>query len=172
MTTASLPCTRPTLLELDRAYRPELMRAARRMTRTNHDAEDLVQETMERALAALDRFEPGTNARAWLHRIMRNAFVSRVRRHNVERRILQTLSLDEREPTDVTSNARVFGDKLIRIVDEMPAPYREALLLVGLDDQSYQDAATELGCPVGTVMSRIHRGRKWAQAQLAEEAAA
>lgn len=172
MTSTTLPRTRPSLLELDRAYRPELMRAARRMTRTTHDAEDLVQETMERALAALDRFEPGTNARAWLHRILRNAFVSKARRRTVERRVLTSMSLDEREHGDVTTSARVFGDKLVAVVDAMPAPYRDALLLVCLDDHSYQDAATELGCPVGTVMSRIHRGRKWAQERLGEEVAA
>lgn len=168
----TIALSRPTLLELDRAYRDELMRAARRMTRTQHDAEDLVQETMERALAALPRFEPGTNARAWLHRILRNAFVSKARRRTVERRALERLSFDDREHVDVTSHARVFGEKLIRVVNDMPAPYRDALLLVGLDDHSYQDAADELGCPVGTVMSRIHRGRKWAQEKLAAEAAA
>lgn len=169
--TTQLTKPRPSLIDLDRAYRAELLRAARRMARSEHDAEDLVQETMERALAALDRFEPGTNARAWLHRILRNAFVSRARRRNVERRVLTSMAWEDREHDDVQAVARVFGDRLVSIVAEMPSQYRDALLLVGLDDHSYQDAADELGCPVGTVMSRIHRGRKWAQERLARDAA-
>ncbi|MDT8855736.1 sigma-70 family RNA polymerase sigma factor [Paracoccaceae bacterium Fryx2] len=137
---------------------PALRIYARSLCRNAADADDLVQDTLVKALANIHRFVPGTNLRAWLFTIMRNTFLTRIKKQ-------------KREPTgdaDCVSGLRsveptqewtVFGRQLMAAVDRLPAQYREMIILVVMLGESYQDAAELCGCAVGTVKSRVNRAR-------------
>ena len=160
------------LPHLDAAYR-----LAYALTGQRADAEDLVQEACLRAYAAFERYEMGTNARAWLLTILRRV-------HLNDRRRLSThptpLTLDgTREgdaPRDVADAAALAPDEeavrasdrraLLAALAELPEEYRAVLALVDLDGLRYAEAAEVLGCPIGTVMSRLHRGRQRLGARL------
>jgi len=137
-----------------------LFGAAYRMTGNAHDAEDLVQETMLRAYRAIDRFEPGTSARAWLltilQRVRTDAFRRRLRRP-------RTVELTEESPQPAVApaqNALASGyEDLERAIATLPEVFRTAVVLRDVQELSYAEIADALGVPVGTVMSRIHRGR-------------
>jgi RNA polymerase sigma-70 factor (ECF subfamily) len=142
---------------------------ALRLTRNRAEAEDVVQETCLRAFRAFDRFDPGTNCRAWLFTILRNVFLNRVR--SQERDVLETDlgSLDAVEPTvdnrvERSSPEEQFLQSVLhgdvdRAIQTLPLMFREAVVLVDLEGSSYREAAEVLGCPLGTVMSRLFRGR-------------
>ena len=121
-------------------------------------ADDLVQETLLRALANIDRFERGTNLTAWLFTILRNHFRSeyRKRRREVE-------DVDERHSSQLKSqpaqDSRLEFTELMTALDELPADQREALILVGASGFSYEEAAGICGCAVGTIKSRVNRAR-------------
>ncbi|MCU0672797.1 MAG: sigma-70 family RNA polymerase sigma factor [Myxococcota bacterium] len=164
-------------------YLGELHGTAVRLTRSHSDADDVLQETVMRAWAFWDRFEEGTNARAWMHRILFNTFVNGWRRKKREREVLGVVREDEgREPHWARGERALgpsavelesgLGDEVSAALDEMPEVFRGAVKLVDLGGRSYKDAADILGCPVGTVMSRLHRGRRWLQERLREYAAA
>jgi RNA polymerase sigma-70 factor (ECF subfamily) len=135
-----------------------LFGAAYRMTGNAHDAEDLVQETFLRAYRALDRFESGTNARAWLHTILQRVRTDAFRRR---KRRPQTVELTGEGPAIPPSqNALASGhEDLERALSALPEAFRTAVVLRDLQELSYAEIAAALGVPVGTVMSRIHRGR-------------
>jgi len=146
-----------------------LFRYALRLTQNRAEAEDLVQETYLRAFRRFDQFEAGTNCRAWLFTIMRNIFLNRVRRSGIE---LTTDDLAAWESGDsVTAPDPIRGtpeDEFLltvlhgdvdRALRGLPAPYREAIVLADLEGLSYREVSEVLGCPVGTVMSRLFRGR-------------
>lgn len=137
---------------------PELSRTALRLTRGTALADDLVQETLTRAWQARKSFRPGTNARAWTHRILFNTYVNHYRKKKREREVLEELR--EISPRSSRSAYDGFGDEVTAALNALQAEFREAVELVDLGDLSYQDAADRLDCPVGTVMSRLHRGRK------------
>ena len=122
---------------------PDLSRTALRLTRGSTLADDLVQETLARAWQARASFQPGTNARAWTHRILFNTYINHYRKKKREREALEEL--------------RSMGAAALQALQP---EFRRAVELVDLGDLSYQDAAHALECPVGTVMSRLHRGRK------------
>jgi RNA polymerase sigma-70 factor (ECF subfamily) len=137
---------------------PELCRTALRLARGTALADDLVQETLARAWQARASFRPGTNARAWTRRILFNTYINHYRKKKREQE-----ALDELRSASRTSHRGVhdgFGDEVAAALRALRPEFREAVELVDLRDLSYQDAADQLACPVGTVMSRLHRGRK------------
>jgi RNA polymerase sigma-70 factor (ECF subfamily) len=142
-----------------------LFGAAYRMTGNAHDAEDLVQETFLRAHRAFERFTPGSNARAWLHTILQRVRTDAFRR---TKRRPETVELTgegpgEAPPQDALASGR---EDLERALRGLPEAFREAVVLRDIQELSYAEIATALGIPVGTVMSRIHRGRALLRAAL------
>lgn len=139
---------------------PSLRRAARALARDYDRGEDLVQETLLRAHRFAHRFEPGSNLRAWLHRILSNVFASERRRARREREVLERhheeqLGEDASEPLEDE-----VSPSLEQGIAALHPELRSVFLLVALDDLSYRETAERLGCPIGTVMSRLHRARK------------
>ncbi|MGO8957527.1 MAG: sigma-70 family RNA polymerase sigma factor [Streptosporangiaceae bacterium] len=161
--------------------RSHLYPAALRMTRNHGDAEDLVQETMVRAYAGLRNFTPGTNGRAWLFRILANTFVNGCRRRR--RQPVEVLSDDletlQRGSLGAASGARPARSAEAEAMDRLPDPgvmealaglpkcFRSAIYLADVEGYPYREVADILGIPVGTVMSRLHRGRMKLRQQLA-----
>jgi RNA polymerase sigma-70 factor (ECF subfamily) len=143
-----------------------LFAAAYRMTGNAHDAEDLVQETFLRAHRAFDRFEPGSNARAWLHTILSRVRTDLYRR---TKRRPETVEMAGEGPSvPPPQNALASGlEDLERALQALPEAFREAVVLRDLQEMSYAEIAGALGIPVGTVMSRIHRGRALLREALA-----
>jgi RNA polymerase sigma-70 factor, ECF subfamily len=156
--------------------------AALRMTRNPQDAEDLVQETMLRAYRAFDRFEAGTNLKAWLFRILTNAYINTYRKRQREP---QKVSADEVEefdlyrelknhdtqfeatPESIVLDSLVDSD-IIDAIDDLPEQFRLAVILSDIEGFSYAEMAEIMDVPMGTVMSRLHRGRKALQKRLWE----
>jgi RNA polymerase sigma-70 factor (ECF subfamily) len=134
------------------------------------EAHDLVQDTVERALRFENSFEPGTNVRAWLMQVLFSVFVTRCRRARRERRALQTLVSDPcawTRPDEAPAMLRL-SPKVERAIEDLPRQFAAVVRLVDLDERSYKDAADALGVPVGTVMSRLFRGRRLLAARLGE----
>ena len=131
---------------------------AYRMTRNAHDAEDLVQETLLRAYRAFERFTPGTNIRAWLYTILHRARTDAFRKAG---RSPKTVELEGEGPgVPPPQDALASGaEDLQRALDSLPDVFREAVVLRDVEDFSYDEIAKILEVPIGTVMSRIHRGR-------------
>lgn len=162
-------------------HRDELFATALRMTREPADAQDLVQETMMRAFLAWPRFEPGTNCRAWLFRILTNAFINIYRK----RRRYQRVATEHRgdmvaaihgdhiaHSTEDVMVGAMLGDEVAAALDTLDADYRQVVEMADLHGIRYRDIASELGVPVGTVMSRLFRARRRLEQQLASFAAA
>ncbi len=146
------------------AHIPRLRRYARALVGERHAADDLVQDTVERALNKFHLWRPGSDLRAWLFAIMHNVFVNQLRARGAR----------PEEPLDESFDvaAAAAGDRLeVRDLDaalaRLPAEQREVVLLVGLEEFSYAEAAKALGIPIGTVMSRLFRGRERLRALLA-----
>ena len=157
-----------------------LYRTALRMTRSEADAEDLVQETYIRAFRFREQFTLGTNMKAWLFRILTNTFINTYRRKAAQPEVTDLEGVDE-----FSLYRRMAGDRaassspdpeaelLSRVVDtevtdaleELPEKFRTTVLL-GVEGFSYKEIAEMLSIPIGTVMSRLHRGRKFLQKRL------
>jgi len=154
---------------------PELRARAMRLCGDRAAADDIVQDAIERALRFADQYQRGTNLRAWAFQILFSVFVTRWRRRRRERNALDNLASDPcawTVPTGFTAPDRGPGALTAstqRKLDALPAGFRAVLVMVDLEQRTYRDAARELGVPVGTVMSRLHRGRKLLAAQMAEE---
>jgi RNA polymerase sigma-70 factor, ECF subfamily len=132
--------------------------AAYRMTGNAHDAEDLVQETFLRAHRAFDRYLPGSNARAWLHTILHRVRTDAFRR--TKRRPETVELLGEGPASPAPQDALASGHEAVeRALRSLPDAFREAVVLRDLQELTYAEIAAALAIPVGTVMSRIHRGR-------------
>ena len=134
-----------------------------RLTRSVPDAEDLVQETYLRAYRGFEQYTPGTNIRAWLFTILYRARTDGLRRAS---RRLATVSLTY-EPASRTVEAPFTSEDLKRALERLPESYRAAVLLRDVEGFSYQDVAGILQVPIGTVMSRLHRGRALLRRALA-----
>jgi RNA polymerase sigma-70 factor, ECF subfamily len=136
------------------------------LVHNSNDAEDLVQETYLKALRSFASFQLGTNFRAWMFRILKNTFLSSISK--LERRMTDArdfdedrpeLAVDTRTPETILVN-RANTQLVQRAIDDLPAHYREPLLLCDVEEMSYQEIAEILSIPVGTVMSRLARARK------------
>jgi RNA polymerase sigma-70 factor (ECF subfamily) len=132
-----------------------LYRASCRLTRSPHDAEDLVQETCLRAYRAFDQYTPGTNIRGWLFTILYSAHADSRRRASCRPATVSLLA----EPVGRTRETSFAVEDLERALLALPDGYRSAVLLRDIEGFSYQDIARRLRIPIGTVMSRLHRGR-------------
>ncbi|MEM7435536.1 MAG: sigma-70 family RNA polymerase sigma factor [Myxococcota bacterium] len=168
------------LFEADaRPHLDNLYAAALRLTRSPVDAEDLVQDTLVRAYRFYDRFEAGTNFKAWLLRIQMNTFVNRYRRAVREREVLDgpmAAPVGEgvmsratmRGLTDPEGDAQrsLIAREITRAFDELSDDARAMVLLADVEELSYKEIADIVGCPIGTVMSRLHRARKQLQGSL------
>ena len=164
------------------ALADQVYRVARHLVGSREEADDLMQETYARAFRSWRSFSPGTNLRAWLLRILTNLNIDRGRRQQrtPEMQPLEEgdyflynkleesagQSLDEERVLE-----RLSQDSIVHALSAVPHNFRDVLVLVDIGDFSYQDAAQILDVPVGTVMSRLHRGRRILKTQLAEEAA-
>jgi RNA polymerase sigma-70 factor, ECF subfamily len=138
---------------------PRLRRYVRALTRNRERADDLAQETLSRALIKEQFWQPGTNLRAWLFTIMHNQNVNSVRRDIRESEVvdMEQISAPLTATTDPAASRKMF--ELERALAQLPLYQRQAILLVGLEGMSYEDAAGILSVPVGTVRSRLSRGR-------------
>src|SRR5437667_11437129 len=161
----------------------QVYRVARHLVGSREEAEDLMQETYERAFRSWRQFTPGTNMRAWLLRILTNLNIDRGRR---QQRSPQTTSLDTeagdyflynkleaQSPEGVDEDRvleRLSQDSIVDALAEVPHDFRDVIVLVDIGDFSYADAAQILDIPIGTVMSRLHRGRRILKGALAETA--
>lgn len=158
-----------------------LYRTALRMTRNPQDAEDLVQETYYRAFRSAHQFQPGTNLRAWLFKILTNSFINQYRKRA---RNPQSTSLDDVEefylynhlvdsgvqPESPDPEATVIDQfaeaDVIEALERLPLEFRQVVLLADVEGFAYKEIADIVGIPVGTVMSRLHRGRRRLQKEL------
>ena len=137
---------------------PALRAFARTFYRERSEADDLVQETLMRALAGLHRFSPGTSMKSWLFTIMRNAFYTKVR---VETREAPAAGecVSARPVCDPTQEWSARGREIERAIQRLPERQREVLMLIGVLGVSYEEAAGICGCAMGTVKSRLNRAR-------------
>jgi RNA polymerase sigma-70 factor, ECF subfamily len=160
----------------------QVYRVARRLVSTREEAEDLMQETYARAFRSWQSFQPGTNLRAWLLRILTNLNIDRGRR---QQRAPDFQPLEEgdyylynrleetgREPNNDQDRVdeRLSQDDVVAALSAVPHDFRDVIVLVDIGDFSYADAAQILEIPIGTVMSRLHRGRRILKRELADEA--
>ena len=148
---------------------PRLRRYARALTGNREGADDLVQDTLERALLRSALFRPGSNPRPWLFAIMHNIFVNQVRSAAARKTTQLDPALVEPVADDTATDGLAVRD-IERALQLVPTDQREVILLVGLEDFSYAETARILGIPVGTVMSRLSRGRERLRALLAGDA--
>jgi RNA polymerase sigma-70 factor (ECF subfamily) len=163
-------------------YRSSLQHSAFRLTHHVQDAEDLVQETLARACAGYHHFQPGTNLRAWLHRILTNVFITAYRKRLREPLIvigdaeqLQAVQPLAQHPAAVWSAeeqalARMPADDIATALRTLPEDFRRAVYLVDVESLSYRETASIMGTPIGTVMSRVHRGRISLRSRLTADA--
>jgi RNA polymerase sigma-70 factor (ECF subfamily) len=160
----------------------QVYRVARRLVSTREEAEDLMQETYARAFRAWRSFQPGTNLRAWLLRILTNLNIDRGRRqqrspdfqpleegdyylYNRLEESGREANVDQERVDD-----RLSQDDVVQALSAVPHDFRDVIVLVDIGDFSYADAAQILEIPIGTVMSRLHRGRRILKRELADEA--
>jgi RNA polymerase sigma-70 factor (ECF subfamily) len=158
----------------------QVYRVARHLAGSRDEAEDLMQETYARAFRSWRQFRPGTNLRAWLLRILTNLNIDRGRRiqRTPESQPLEEgdyflynrLEQEMGEPDEERVVERLSQDNVVEALSKVPHDFRDVVVLVDLGEFSYQDAAQILDIPIGTVMSRLHRGRRILKSQLAEEA--
>lgn len=161
-------------------FMDDVYRFANSLTRNPADAEDLVQETYLRAYRSWHTFQPGSDARRWLFTICRNAFLrSREKlRHEVEvddsnaetLAAVQAHAEMRQDGSDQILSRVDLAPALTRALDELAEPFRSTVILVDVEDQSYDAASEVLGVPVGTVRSRLFRGRRQLQEKLREYA--
>jgi RNA polymerase sigma-70 factor, ECF subfamily len=160
----------------------QLYPAALRMTRNASDAEDLVQETFAKAYAAFHQFQPGTNLRAWLHRILSNTFINSYRKKR--REPIQDLGAEFSEDwqtgndpltpparsAEAEALERLADSDILQALRSLPPEFRVAIYLADIEGYPYKEIAEMMSTPIGTVMSRLHRGRARLRQQLASHA--
>jgi RNA polymerase sigma-70 factor, ECF subfamily len=160
-------------------YLEPLFGTAMRLTRNRADAEDLVQDTVVRALRFQNRFEPGTNLRAWLYTILHNTWRNRIRDTAREATDVDSERIEElasREgPADVETPERMLLRSTMDVdlkeaLDDLPDAFRQAVWLRDVEEFSYAEIAKMLDVPIGTVMSRISRGRRQLYEKLSQGA--
>ena len=164
------------LVHLDTLYAHAL-----RLTRSPADAEDLVQDTFVRALRFYERFERGSNLKAWLLRIQFNGFVNKYRRNLKEYAVSEAMTHEPGTEATVGRNALralldpqgtalspMIANEIQAALQQLPEDHRTVVILADVEELSYKEIAEVIGCPIGTVMSRLHRARKALQERLRE----
>ncbi len=157
-------------------YQVSLYNAALTMTRDESDAQDLVQDSYLRAYRFFDRFESGTDFKAWLFKILRNVYINKYHKESrapqmvdirdiVESGVLKAALTPENEIFD-----ELFDDEITSAMNSLPEDFRFAVILSDLEGFSYREIAEILNCPIGTVMSRLYRGRSLLRNRLYEYA--
>jgi RNA polymerase sigma-70 factor (ECF subfamily) len=162
-----------------------LLAVGARLTKNPSEAEDLVQDTFVKAMRARQQFEPGTNMRAWLLRILTNTFINRYRRGGLERSVIEgpdadpladgwigSSTLEAMRDPESRALRPIVEAEINRALDNIPDEFRLAVVLADVEEMSYREIADIMGCPIGTVMSRLHRGRRMLKAHLYEHARA
>lgn len=148
-------------------------RTALRLTRSASDADDLVQDAVVKAYRFFDNYEEGTNVRAWLLKILTNLFFSKHRRGTLELNVANLAMVDpvadgwvsaasmapSREPEKMVERPLLEG-AVARVLEEIPEDFRTVLVLVDVEGLTYREVAEAMNCPMGTVMSRLHRARR------------
>jgi RNA polymerase sigma-70 factor (ECF subfamily) len=162
---------------------PSLLGVASRLMRNAPESEDLVQDTVLKAIRARDQFESGTNLRAWLLKILTNTFINRYRRGGLERSVLDGPDADPLADGWVSASTMeslrdpesqalrpILEAEIGKALDELPTDFRLAVVLSDVEDLSYKEISDVMGCPIGTVMSRLHRGRRMLKSRLYDQA--
>jgi RNA polymerase sigma-70 factor, ECF subfamily len=142
---------------------PSLRARARSLCQSQADAQDLVQETLARALSHIDQFALGTNMRAWLHQILFHLFVSR-RRRSIRERVGLARLVHENDFHDVNGGAASdrasLSPRLESALEQLPPKIGDVIRMVDIEEFSYREVAEQMSIPIGTVMSRLFRGRR------------
>ncbi len=163
------------------AHFDALFESAKYMTRGGDEAQDLVQDTLLKAFRFWDRYQPGTNCKAWLFRIMTNTYINSLRKRRPMMGLLDEVDSSEESfdtygasefysSPEKRAEGRMIPERVQRAIESLPENYRVPVVLADLQDFSYKEISEILDCPVGTVMSRLHRGRKQLQELLFEHA--
>jgi RNA polymerase sigma-70 factor (ECF subfamily) len=157
-------------------YMDPLYSVALRMTRNSSEAEDLVQDAYLRAYRFFDKFEKGTNFKAWLFKILKNIYINKYRKESRKPQMLDVSNveaagdLEYHETPEEEIFNKLLDDDVTEALDSLPEEFRLAIILSDLEGFSYKETAEILDCPIGTVMSRLHRGRKLLRENLYEYA--
>lgn len=161
-----------TLPHIDALYNTAL-----RLTHKESEAEDLLQETFLKAFRFFHRFERGTHIKAWLFKIMTNTFINQYRKQQRTREVVEDWDWEHIMQSDenISENEKVIldsfvSDQVLEALEQVPVDFRTVLLLADLQDFSYKEIAEMVGCPIGTVMSRLYRGRRIMRKYLREYA--
>ena len=165
------------LIHLDALYSTAL-----RLTHDPRDAEDLVQDAVLQAYRSFDQYQQGTRCKAWLYKILTNTFINKYRRRVLETEvatgmvqsgesgILSSSQFHQAHDVEDKLHFQLMSDSIARALSALPEEYRLAVLLSDVEEFSYREIADIMECPVGTVMSRLHRGRRLLQSALREHA--
>lgn len=150
---------------------------ALRLTYDSNDAEDLVQESLVKAYRFFHSYEKGTNAKAWLFRILRNSFINNYRKQSRQPQQIdydevssfyETIRSEQSSSTDLESNMydQMMDDELNNALDRLPEDFRTVVMLCDVEDFTYEEIANMLDVPIGTIRSRLHRGRNLLRHQI------
>ncbi len=162
-------------------HRNALYNYALKISGNSDDAQDLVQETYYKAFRYFDKFESGTNSKAWMFMILKNSFINDYRKSKREpykldyeqiQNFYENVKSDRAQENNLDKDFYndLLDDELTQAIDQLPTKMREVFLLCDLDGNSYEETAELVGCPVGTVRSRLHRARHMLQETLMDYA--
>jgi len=157
-------------------YMDSLYSAALRMTRNESEAQDLVQDAYLRSYRFFDKFQKGTNLKAWLFKILKNIYINKYRRESKRPQMVDVSDVEASGDLMVSTTPedeifdKLLDDDITRAMSDLPEDFRLAIILSDLEGFSYKEIAEILDCPIGTVMSRLHRGRRLLRDSLYEYA--